>query len=71
MKYQVRVSESDDQILSVKLSEYSELQQAAVISDQSPGILRTWRGLAGVVMAVIGWAFFAYLVVCVGVRIFN
>lgn len=67
MKYQVRVSESDDQILSVKLSEYSELQKAAVVSDQKPGIFRTWRGL----VAVIGWVFFAYLVICVGVRIFN
>jgi hypothetical protein len=59
----VRVTEQDDVILSAKLVEYCEMQRPV-----KPGMFRTWGGLA---VAVIGWAFFGWLVWCVVARVWR
>lgn len=64
----VRVTERDDMILSAKLVEYSEMPGLLF---KQPGVFRSWRGVVGFSLALLGWGVFVYVICCVLARIFN
>lgn len=63
------VTEHDDEILFVRLSNLSEMPSGIFVVQ--PGIFRTWRGVIGAISATGFVLACAYLAYCVFARVFT